>query len=99
MVTLAEPKQSNIADNRPDGSTAPAETLESIPQGQSAVPTPLFETVVLNPGKTRTERLSGGITAIYDWLMGPSTTSKQRVALKLAEINESRASRIMAFDF
>ena len=99
MVTLAEPRQSNNADNRPDGSTAPAETRESIPQSQSAVPTPLFETAVLNPGKTRMARLSGGITGIYDWLMGPPTTSKQRVALELAEINESRAAKVMAFDF
>ncbi len=99
MVTLAEPKQSNIADNRPDGSTAPAETRESIPQSQSAVPTPVFETVVVNPGKPRMARLSGGITGIYDWLMGPPTTGKQRIALEVAEINESRAARIMAFDF
>ena len=99
MVTLAEPRQSNIADNRPDGSTAPAETLESIPQSQSAVPAPVFETVAVNPGKTRMARLSGGITDIYDWLVGPPTTHKQRIDLEVAEINERRAARVTAFDF
>jgi hypothetical protein len=99
MVTLAEPKQTNVADNRPDGSQAPAETPESIPQSQYAFATPVFETVVVNPGKTRMARLSGGITEIYDWLMGPPTTHKQRIALEVAEINESRAARVMAFDF
>ena len=99
MVTLAEPKQSTTADNRPDGSQAPAKTQESISQSQFVVPTPSFETVVLNPGKIRMASLSGGITEIYDWLMGPPTTHKQRIALEVAEINESRAARVMAFDF
>ena len=99
MVTLAEPKQSNIADNRPDGSQAPAKTQESISQSQSPVATPVFETVVVDPEKTGMARFSCGVTGIYDWLMGPPTTHKQRIALEVAEINESRAARVMAFDF
>ena len=99
MVTLAEPRQSNVADNHPEGSTAPAETRESIPQSQSAVATPVFETVAVNPGKTRMARLSGGVADIYDWLVGPPTTRKQRIDLEVAEINERRAARVTAFDF
>ena len=99
MVTLAEPRQSNVADNRLDGSQAPAKTQESISQGQFVVPAPSIETVEVKPGKTRMARFSGGIAGIYDWLTGPATTSKQRMALEVAEINESRAARVMAFDF
>ena len=53
----------------------------------------------MNPGKTRMARLSGGITDIYDWLVGPPTTHKQRIDLEVAEINERRAARVTAFDF
>ena len=96
MVTLAEPRQSNIADNHPDGPQGSAGTGEFF---ETAVPVPVFETIAVNPGKTRMARLSGGVADIYDWLMGPPTTRKQRIALEVAEINESRAARVMAFDF
>ena len=96
MVTLAEPSQSNIADNHPDGSQGPAGTGEFF---ETAVPAPVFETVAVNPGKTRMARLSGGVADIYDWLVGPPTTHKQRIDLEVAEINERRAARVTAFDF
>ena len=99
MVTLAEPRQSNVADNHPDGSQGPAGTGEFGPRSQPAVPAPVFETVAVNPGKTRMARLSGGITGIYDWLVGPPTTHKQRIDPEVAEINERRAARVTAFDF
>ena len=96
MVTLAEPRQSNVADNHPDGPQGPAGTGEFL---ETAVPAPVFETVAVNPGKTRMARLSGGVADIYDWLVGPPTTHKQRIDLEVAEINERRAARVTAFDF
>ena len=99
MVTLAEPKPIHDADERPDGSRAPAAPEISIHQNQSAVPMPLVGTVAVDPNTTRSERLSRGIAGIYDWLVGSPATHKQRLDLEVAEINERRTARVTASDF
>ena len=53
----------------------------------------------MKPGKTRMARFPVGLPESTTGLTGPATTSKQRMALEVAEINESRAARVMAFDF
>ena len=99
MVTLTEPQPINVADNRPDGSQAPAKTRESISRSQFVVPAPSFETFEVDTGKVRTAGFFEGIAGIYDWLTGPGATRKQRIALEVDEINESRAARVMALEF
>ena len=99
MVTLTEPKQPESTVKSQDGLNSQSGLLEIEGQQQPAAEKPVLITADPDPAESRIAFLTKGISGIYDWIQGPSSTKQQRIAVTLAELNEGRAAQIMSFDF
>lgn len=90
MVTLAGPKTNKTGETHRELDAAPAAERDLVNPQEAEIQNQDLEIPVQTTKENKMNHITRKIIEVYDWVLGPPTTEKERVARTLAEFNRDR---------